>query len=130
MCTEALFVREDRDFGAEPHHAFEFCDVGVGHADAAFGGAGADGFGEVGAVDADVDEAGDVEAEEPGSVCVADGALAVAEVVREAAGVKDLVDLELPFRCLVVSAAGLGAVVDGAGDAVGLYDLSLGAQYR
>ena len=68
-------------------------------------------------MDADVPEARDVQTQEPGAVGVGDGALAVVEVVRDALGVEELVDLEGPLRGLVVPPALLGPVVDGAGDA-------------
>ena len=98
----------------------EVFDVFVPEAYAAFGGPGAYGFGEMGAVDADVAVAGHVKPQEPGAVGIAHGAFAVAEVVAQAAGVEHLVDAEAALRGLPVALAGLGAVVGPAGNWVAL----------
>ena len=123
-------IRQDDDHRADFHALLEVEDVLVAQADAAFRRAGPDAFGEGGAVDADVPEARHVQAQEPGAVGILDGAFAILEVVREAFGVEELVDLEGPFRGLVVAADLLGAEVDGAGDAVFFDGLALGVSER
>ena len=102
-------VGQDDHGGAELHAALEVGDVFVAQPDAAFGGAGADGFGEGGAVDADVAESRDVEAEEPGAIGILDGAFPVMEIMLQPLGIEQFIDPELSFRGLVVAGNLLGS---------------------
>ena len=69
-------------------------------------------------MNADVTEAGNIQAEEPGAVSILDGAFAIPEIVGEASGIEEFVDLEGPFRGFVVSTDLLGAEIPGQGAAV------------
>lgn len=120
-------VGEDYYGHADPHEVFQLFDVFVFHPDAAFSTAATDGRGEMGAVYADVVEAGDIESQEPRAVCSGDGAFAVLEVVGKVGGVEYLIDWKATFGSLVVAPYLFVAEVDGAGDAVGADDCSVRA---
>ncbi len=81
-------------------------------------------------MNADVPETGHVQAQEPGAVGVLDGAFPVSEIVRDALGIQELIDLELSFRGFVVSPHLLGTIKPGAGHAVLLDDVAFGIYQR
>lgn len=99
------------------HHAAQGVDILVGQAYAPLAVAGAYAGGLMGAVDADAGVAGRAQAQEPGAVGAFDYSEAVAEIVRPAAGILDLLDRKDALGGLHVAATALVAVPLAGADA-------------
>lgn len=110
--------------------ALEVEDVFIPEPDAALRRTCTYRLGEMGSMDADIDESGNVKAQEPWPVRACDGPLAVAEIVIERLGVEELYYPEMPLRGLVVAPNLLCAVILRYRDAILSYDITFVVHQR